>query len=160
MSDATGAPKPCSRVLPPFWFLLAAAAAVGLHLALPVADLVPPPWNLVGLALIAVGLGLDVAAASMFRSARTPLRPTERPTALVTGGIFRLSRNPMYLGMVVVLAGLAVTLGSTTPWAAPLVFAFWIDHCFIRPEERAMEALFGDSFREYRARVQRWIGTS
>lgn len=159
MSDAAGAPKPCSRILPPFWFLLAAAAAVGLHRVLPVADLIPSPWNRLGLILIAVGLGLDVVAASMFWSAHTPLRPTERPTALVTGGVYRLTRNPMYLGMVLILAGLALALGSATPWTAPLVFALWIERCFIRAEERAMEALFGESYREYRSGVRRWIGT-
>ena len=63
----------------------------------------------------------------------------------------------MYLGMTTVLAGLALCLGSTTPWAVVLVFPLWLQGCFIRAEERALTERFGDQFLAYRARTRRWL---
>lgn len=157
MADIDGAPRPCSRLLPPVWLALAIAAQLGLHYWLPAAELIPAPWNWGGWALIIGGLSLGVAASIQFRVRQTTPWPKGRPTALVTGGIYGVTRNPMYLGLVIALAGLAVVLGTATPWAIPPLFALWIQHCFIRAEEFALERLFGPSFLEYRSRVRRWI---
>jgi protein-S-isoprenylcysteine O-methyltransferase Ste14 len=157
MAEIDGAPRPCSRLLPPVWFLLAIGAQLGLHYWLPIAAFIPAPWNLGGWALIVGGLSLGVAASMQFRARQTTPWPTGRPTALVTGGIYRVTRNPMYLGLVIALAGLAVVLGTATPWVIPPLFALWIQHCFIRAEEFALEKLFGQAFLEYRSRVRRWI---
>jgi protein-S-isoprenylcysteine O-methyltransferase Ste14 len=143
--------------MPPFWFFGALVAMAALHVWFPFLVLVPWPWNLLGTVLILLGLAIPVVAAWQFKLHGTTIKPYEGTAVLVTHGVFRWSRNPMYLGMTTVLAGLALCLGSTTPWAVVLVFPLWLQGCFIRAEERALTERFGDQFLAYRARTRRWL---
>jgi protein-S-isoprenylcysteine O-methyltransferase Ste14 len=109
--------------------------------------------------LLAAGVGVIATAIAQFVRARTtvdPLHPAAAST-LVDGGVFRLTRNPMYLGMATVLAAWALWLGNAA--AALLVAGFvgWITRFQIAPEERALRAHFGDAFDAYARRVRRWI---
>lgn len=114
--------------------------------------------RLLGLGLIAGGLGLMVSGIVTFRRHRTPLVPGEgRARSLVTGGPFRVSRNPMYLGLSAALAGEAVLLGSLSPWAGVPVFVFAVTTLWIVPEERWLSASFGDAYTRYRRAVRRWL---
>lgn len=130
---------------------------------LPAAQLWPrggPTWAQV-LALLLVGLGAAVALAGLlaFRRARTTFNPLtpERSSVLVTGGIYRITRNPMYLGMLLVLAGWGVWLGNAASWIAlPLSMAL-LTRLQIAPEERILRARFGAAFDAYAARVRRWL---
>ncbi len=79
---------------------------------------------------------------------------------LVTGGIFRFSRNPMYLGLSLLLIGWALWLGTAGPWLVPPVFVLFIYLAQILPEERALESRFGVGYLEYRRTVARWLGRS
>lgn len=144
-------------VLPPFYLLGGLAAMIALHFYLPGMRLVFMPWNLVGAVLMVLGLAMTITGARSFHRVDTPVRPFEPSTKLVTSGPFRLSRNPMYLGMVVALVGTAVLLGTLTPWLVPPVFAVVIHHFFVLPEEKLMEQTFGDEYRAYCARVRRWL---
>lgn len=98
-------------------------------------------------------------AIRAFRKARTTVNPIriEQASALVTTGIYRVTRNPMYLGMVLLLAAWAVWLGGAPVWLGPLALLLWLDRFQIRPEERAMQTLFGAEFDAYRARTRRWL---
>ena len=110
---------------------------------------------------IAIVLGLLVVAlgARTFWRHHTTINPVdiEQASALVTDGIFRYSRNPMYVGFTIVLIGWAVCLAA--PWAliGPLGFVFFINRFQIIPEERMMHSKFGDAYNGYRARVRRWV---
>lgn len=121
---------------------------------------VPPHWR-IGAALIvaAAGAGFDVAGIIAFRRAKTTVNPMkpENSAVLVSSGVYRITRNPMYVGMVFILLAWAVHLAS--PWAlfGPLVFAGYITHFQIKPEERVLAARFGDEFASYQARVRRWL---
>ena len=117
------------------------------------------PRNAGGADLAVSGLALMVAGAWTFRRARTtvnPLRP-ETASRMVRHGPFRVTRNPMYLGMAVMLAGWAFALGSA--WAAMgvPVFVAWMNRFQIAPEERALRARFGADFEAYAAEVRRWL---
>ena len=81
----------------------------------------------------------------------------EESKALVTGGVFHISRNPMYLGMTLILLGVALILGSATPFVVVLLFPVLLDRIFIVPEERMLEDTFSYQFRQYRNHVRRWI---
>ena len=149
------------KIPPP---LVAAAVAGCMYAAavlLPAPVLALPPGVRVGmaLALAAVGAGFDVAGLWAFRKARTTVNPLtpHRSVAVVSTGVYRLTRNPMYLGLALILLGLAVYLAS--PWAllGPLVFAAYITRFQIVPEERALQARFGTAYTAYRARVRRWL---
>jgi len=76
---------------------------------------------------------------------------------LVSDGLFRWSRNPMYLGFVLLLLGIAILLGTATPFAGPLIFAIVADRWYIGFEERAMRQKFGADYEAYRRRTRRWI---
>ena len=149
------------KIPPP---LVAAAVAGCMYAAavlLPAPVLALPPGVRVGmaLALAAVGAGFDVAGLLAFRKARTTVNPLtpHRSVAVVSTGVYRFTRNPMYLGLALILLGLAVYLAS--PWAllGPLVFAAYITRFQIVPEERALQARFGAAYTAYRARVRRWL---
>jgi protein-S-isoprenylcysteine O-methyltransferase Ste14 len=145
------------KLVPPAWLLLTLLAMTALHVLLPVDRLVPAPWHWTGLLLVAAGLTVMVQGAGLFRRAGTPLRPFQRSTSLVTHGIYRYTRNPMYLGMVVLLIGAAVLFASLSVWLPVLLFFLIIEHGFVRAEEPFLEELFGDEYRRYRERVRRWL---
>ena len=110
-------------------------------------------------AFLAAGVVLMAAAVASFVAARTtinPLKPS-RASRLVTGGVFRFSRNPIYLGDLLILAAVAVWLGQIGNVALLAVFVWYIDRFQIRPEERALSTLFGAEYAAYCARVRRWL---
>jgi len=111
----------------------------------------------IGLAVL--GACLDIAGLVAFRRARTtmnPLRP-QASTALVRGGIYRFTRNPMYVGLLTILLAWAAYLGSLAALAGLPAFVLYIDRFQIRPEERILAGLFGDEFAAYCRAVRRWL---
>jgi protein-S-isoprenylcysteine O-methyltransferase Ste14 len=145
------------RVLPPTYLAAALAAMALVHVVVPIARIVRGLWVFLGLIPLALGVVLNLVADRAFKRRGTTVKPFEQPTALVTGGVFRVTRNPMYLGFVLILAGLAVLLGSLTPYAVVAAFAVAMDRVFIRAEEVDLLERFGQDWLAYTARVRRWI---
>jgi protein-S-isoprenylcysteine O-methyltransferase Ste14 len=142
--------------MPPVYFFIFFLLAPILHYLIPVAEVIPPmPW--LGAVLIALGIFLNLWADSLFKKIGTTVRPDERPAALLVSGPFRISRHPMYLGMVGILLGAAVLLRSLTPLISPLLFFLTMEQKFIPLEEAKMEKQFGKEYGEYKTRVRRWI---
>ncbi|MEM7084096.1 MAG: isoprenylcysteine carboxylmethyltransferase family protein [Pseudomonadota bacterium] len=106
-----------------------------------------------------LGAAVALIAAWQFTRAKTTIDPfhPERSSRLVSHGIFAVSRNPMYLGMALVLGGLVVRLGSVIAGALLIVFVLIITQFQIKPEEKALTALFGNAYRRYCEHVRRWI---
>ncbi len=119
-----------------------------------------PFWQVAFAALLAtLGIAVCVSGVIAFRRARTtvdPLHP-ERASQLVVAGIYRATRNPMYLGFALLLAGAALWSGGWIGWLALALFVAWIDRLQIVPEERALRARFGGDFDDYCRRVRRWL---
>jgi len=132
-------------------------AIVALHVLLPVAKVVPTPWNLLGILPLVVGVVINLVADRAFHAAQTTVRPFEKSSALVTSGVFRVSRNPMYLGFVLLLIGLAVLLRSLTPYVVVVAFAALLDRQFVAVEERMLAEQFGADWQRYRQRTRRWL---
>jgi len=145
------------KTLPPTYFFGAIVLAVVLHFLFPLAQLVSFPWRLLGLAPLALGVALNLVTDQAFKRRETTVKPFEVSNALITDGFYGVSRNPMYLGMVLILLGIALLLGTFTPFLAPCILAILFDRVFIVPEERMLEEIFGETFREYKKRVRRWI---
>lgn len=144
-------------VSPPAIFVLAVAAMLVLHWFVPGDDLPLGGWRLLGLVPLAAGVGLNWAVHDLFRRHRTTVKPLGEPSALVTRGPFRYTRNPMYLGGVLILLGVGILFGSGVPFLVIPVF-WWIIHArFIRREETFMARRFGQEYEEYRKRVRRWL---
>ena len=145
------------RIMPPVYLLLAILAMVALHYTLPGRQLIDGPWRWAGVAPIAAGLGLVVWVARLFKRHDTTIKPGSVSTSLLTGGPFRISRNPIYLGMTLVLIGTAISLGSVTPWLVVPVFVAVIGWNVIPVEEAMLAESFGDEYAQYRTRIRRWI---
>lgn len=147
------------RVPPPLIALAVAILMWGLARVTPSFGL-PDPWSLItALALVLLGLGAAVAGVFSFHRANTTIHPLtpERSTALVETGIYRYSRNPMYLGMALVLLAWSLWLAAPLALLGPLAFMALIQRFQIRPEERALTRRFGPAFSSYCQRVRRWL---
>lgn len=148
-----------ARIPPPLVALVCGAAAWGLARWSPAPVVEMPFRAALAATLVAAGVAVAFAGVLRFRRAATtvdPLHP-DRASALVTAGIYRHTRNPMYLGMALVLVGWAAWLAHPLGLAGPAAFAAWISRFQIVPEERALAARFGAEFERYRAQVRRWL---
>jgi len=145
------------RLLPPVCFLIAILLTVALHFLLPFRELIPFAWRLVGLLPLLLGIILNVLADHSLKRHKTTVKPFDASRALVTEGVFRVSRHPMYLGMILIIAGIAVLLGSLTPWFILPLLAVLLDARFIKIEESMLEATFGEAYRAYKKQVRRWF---
>jgi protein-S-isoprenylcysteine O-methyltransferase Ste14 len=140
------------------FFLFAAAMWLLARLTTPHAFDAPFRLGLIAAMLVASAV-FGIGGIADFRRAGTtvhPLRP-EQSSALVTDGVYRLSRNPMYLALLLALLALGLGLSNLYALAFAALFVPCMNRFQIIPEERAMERLFGDEFTAYRARVRRWI---
>ena len=110
-----------------------------------------------GLLLVAAGVGISSFAAAIFQARETTRNPYGQPAAFIVQPPYTWTRNPMYLGLVTALFGLAVFFGSIVMLVAPAVFFTVIDRMVIPREEETMERLFGQDYRNFMFRVRRWL---
>jgi len=125
----------------------------------PVAHLIPAPWNKVGIALIVVAGSLDLWSLFLFFKKHTtpnPMKP-ENTSGIVKKGLYKISRNPMYVGLLTILLGYAIWLGSLTPFLWLPVFYWLITEMQIKPEEVILERKFGQEYLNYKNSVRRWL---
>jgi protein-S-isoprenylcysteine O-methyltransferase Ste14 len=113
------------RIIPPVYLLFSLLAMVGLHYAIPLAQVVESPLSYLGLIPLLIGITIAATAARMFDRAGTPIRPFERSTQLVTVGPYRYTHNPMYVGLTLILIGTWLLLGSLSA-ALPIAVFVWI----------------------------------
>lgn len=144
-------------MMPPTYAMLAVIAMVVLHFVVPVARLAGPPVTWLGAPFIGVGLILNFWAGGLFSRRRTPFNPFAGPRVLVREGPFLLSRNPMYLGIVLAVLGIAMLMGTLTPFVVVGLLAWLLQARFIAIEEAMLEDAFGEAYRAYCRQVRRWI---
>ena len=145
------------RVPPPLIYVVIFGLGLLLHQIAPLAVLPALPARAAALVFLGVGVVLLVWSNVLFRREHTSLVPIKPSTALVVRGAYRLTRNPMYLGLLCVYIAAALWFGVL--WAlllAPLV-VLAVQRMVIAKEERYLEQKFGDSYRQYREQVRRWI---
>ncbi|MBC7905249.1 MAG: isoprenylcysteine carboxylmethyltransferase family protein [Rhodospirillaceae bacterium] len=145
------------KIYPPIYMVGAGAVMAALDRWAPLARLIPEAWIGTGAVPAVIGLGLAVWSALTFRRHHTTVHPFRRADNLVTSGPFAFSRNPIYLGMALVLLGLALALGSVTPFLVIPAFMAVIGHRIIHDEERMLSDTFGAEFTAYARRVRRWL---
>ena len=144
-------------IYPPVWLLFGLVAVFSCSEFYPGPRFTSLVAQLGGSAIIVVGLLLLISANGLFTRAGTEVIPFREVKTLVTSGVYRYSRNPMYLGMVLVLLGCATTVGATTALLVPPVFMVIIEWRFIRPEEAMLRERFPEAYPAYCARVRRWL---
>jgi protein-S-isoprenylcysteine O-methyltransferase Ste14 len=151
--------SPGVRFPPPFVYLGA------LVLGLAVERVVVPlsfgvDWRLLiaaGALLFVVGAAITLAATGLFRRLGTKVRPSQPTTLIATTGPYRRTRNPMYLAMAFMYAGLAIGFDAPIALALLPLVLIAIETQVIAREERYLEAKFGDDYRRYKAEVRRWL---
>lgn len=145
------------RLLPPHLVGMLIAVTVAVGLSVPIVG--PPgwPWRMAGVLPLLGGAVLTVRSAAVFARRDTNIRTFDEPGELVIEGAFVVSRNPMYLGFVVMLVGVAVLVGTATSSLGPLLFWLAADKWYIPFEERRMRERFGPDYEAYAARVRRWL---
>lgn len=139
------------------YFLILLVLSVLLNYLFSGSTFLSPPSTYSGFLIIGFGFALALWSRSLFITNSTTLQPSEEPTSLVTAGPFRISRNPIYLGMAAILLGVAVFLGTLVPLVFPVIFVTLIEFFIIPGEERKLEKIFGEPYRDYKKSVRRWI---
>ncbi len=139
------------------YFLILLILSVLLNFVFPLPAFLSPPFTYSGFLIIGFGLVMVLKSRSLFLKNATTLQPSEEPTLLVTSGPFRFSRNPIYLGMAAILLGVTVLQGTPVTLAFPVLFVTLIEFFIIPCEERMLEKIFGEPYRDYKKRVRRWI---
>ena len=145
------------KILPPVYFLAAAVMMAVLNYFAPIRNILYPPVTYSGAVFIIIGFFIMIWSAVLFNKAGTAIKPFDESTHMVTEGMYQLTRNPMYLGMVVILLGIALLFGTLTPFIPIPIFIWLIQTIFISHEENTLEKTFGDKYREYKDRVRRWL---
>jgi len=147
------------KIPPPAVAISIALAMWGIAAASTRLDLPSDLRVVVAAALFLAGGGIALAGTIAFRRAKTTVNPMkpQATSSLVTGGIYRVTRNPMYLGLLFVLLAWAIFLASPWTLLGPVAFIAYMNRFQIAPEERVLSSLFGAAYSEYKSRIRRWL---
>lgn len=133
---------------------------VGLQRFLPMGIRSPEPaWiiRVAGLVFVVAGIALAASALGIFRKAKTTVVPFETPSTLVTSGPYRFTRNPMYVSLTLIYLGVAGTRNEIWPVVLLPLLLVYINFLVIPVEEKNLRGVFGDAYKEYGAKVGRWL---
>lgn len=145
------------KIIPPVYLMMTLVLMWLGHRHLPIHQYVFEPVAYSGVILVLFGISVAAVSAARFKRKGTGLEPFDEATTLVTGGFYRFSRNPMYMGMFLMLSGVAVLLGSVGALLPVPVFVLIIRNNFVLGEERFLEDAFDRQYLDYKSRVRRWI---
>ena len=151
-------PDKTVRINPPTLFWIQIAAIAGADRFLPLVRFDEPWLTWIGAELVIMGAVISVAGKIQFRRVGTNVYTFGKPGQLVTGGLYRVSRNPMYLGLVMAGIGAALVSGTLMAALVSAAFAATVRFWYIAFEEDAMRRQFSDEYEAYRRRVPRWLG--
>ena len=145
------------KIMPPTYFMILLVLAVVFNFIFPIRTIVRFPYNHLGWVLVLEGVVLNIWADGIFKKRKTTVKPGEKSSELVIKGPFKISRNPMYFGMVLILLGVAVVCGDLVSFLFPIIFIILIEFLFIPLEEREMQSIFGKKYLNYKKHVRRWV---
>lgn len=145
------------RILPPVLVLLLGLGATALHFVLGL-QAMAAMFRLVGFPIALGGLAMSLWGSRHFEAVGTNIRTFDEPDLLISDGLYQWSRNPMYLGFLILLAGVALGLGSWAGLMAPAVFFIAADRWYIPFEEELMRDAFNGHYESYSRQVRRWVG--
>lgn len=145
------------KIVPPVYLFAGLILMWLLNHYWPLYRFVETPWSYLGILPILIGISIAAVSAKRFAQAETGIVPFDEATTLVTAGLYRYTRNPMYLGMFLILLGVAFMMGSVTSLLPVFAFVLIIRSNFVAGEERFLEDAFGQSYLDYKDKVRRWI---
>lgn len=144
-------------MLPPSIGMLSMLGVFVLHFVKPLAMLFPYPINYIGLVFIGLGALINIVSERDLQRFGSPLDAKGQATQLVENGLFRYSRNPAYLGMILIAAGITIWVGSLSPWLIVILLPAIMGRLYVRQEELALKERFGSKYEQYCLKVPRWI---
>jgi protein-S-isoprenylcysteine O-methyltransferase Ste14 len=145
------------KIIPPVYLLITLLVMWLVQRFLPVYQFVDEPLAYVGILPVFFGIAMAAISAGMFKMAGTGIEPFDEATYLVTSGFYRFTRNPMYMGMLLILMGVAFLMGNVGALLPLPVFTLIIRNNFVVGEERFLEAAFGQHYLDYKSEVRRWF---
>ena len=144
------------KSIPPTYFYICFILNIALYFVLPKMRVIIFPYNFLGTIVIFFGVYFNIWAWFLFKKNNTPEK-FEKSTCIVKEGLYRFTRNPMYLGMVLILLGLSICLGNLICLISPIIFLIIISLIFIPYEEKKMQDTFGQEYLDYKNSVRRWL---
>ncbi|MBN2556252.1 MAG: isoprenylcysteine carboxylmethyltransferase family protein [Anaerolineales bacterium] len=145
-------------ILPPTYFYLALLLMLALHYLLPGPVWLSSPWTFLGLIPFLAGVVFNLLADAAFKAAGTTVKPYESSAQLLTKGVFRISRHPMYLGFILMLGGVWIFMGTMLPLFPLIALGLVLQRAFIPMEERMLREQFGESYEHYANATRKWFG--
>ena len=146
-----------NKILPPRVFQIAIVTIVAIHFLCPVWYMYCSLWRFVGLIPIVFGAYLNIYSDWLIKKHNTTIKPFEKPKSLIEEGPFRYSRNPIYMGMVLIILGGSLLSGSVLSLIVPIVFALILHFKYIIVEEDILANQFGINYKNYKSKVHCWI---
>jgi protein-S-isoprenylcysteine O-methyltransferase Ste14 len=123
----------------------------------PIIQIIDFPYSLSGILIMIIGLIINAQGSLLLAKNKTTFKPHERPSTLIVEGPFRYSRNPVYLGGLILVLGISVLLGSITAFILPVIGFLIMEIHFIPIEEKKLKEAFGNKYLDYKTKVRRWI---
>ena len=145
------------KLLPPHLFLICCAAMIICTFLFPLGAYLSAPWNKLGFIFLFSGLAMIRNIQALFKKEQTEVNTFKTPQKLVTTGLFRYSRNPIYFGFCIALFGVAILLGNYIAFDGFLAFIIAVNLWYIPFEEAEMEKQFGQDYLNYKKKVGRWL---
>src|SRR4051812_11210352 len=146
------------KILPPFWFFFFLIIGLIVHFFHPAIHYFDFSYPVIGIAILIAGFALPLYASALFSKEKTEILPTSPTNSkLIVYGPFKYTRNPMYLGMVVQLLGVAIWVGTLPMFVATVLLFLVFNFVFIPFEEAKMSRIFGEQYDAYCRKVRRWI---
>lgn len=144
-------------IIPPKLFFISIIVMIILRWFAPIRQYIDYPFNLAGLILFVTGLGVAKYSSDIFEKQGTNIQTFEEPDILVAEGIFKMSRNPMYLGFLIALAGLSLFFGTLSSIFIVILFFLITDRWYIKFEEDMMIEKFGEQYLTYKEQTRKWL---
>jgi protein-S-isoprenylcysteine O-methyltransferase Ste14 len=145
------------KIYPPTHFYTYLIISIAFHFLLPVKQIIFAPYVFLGFVPAIAGALLNIWTDNLFKKLNTTVKPDQKPSVLIDCGPFKISRNPMYLGMALLLIGAGILMGSVTAFIGAIFFVAAMEISFIPDEEKIMLEAFDERFKNYKKNVRRWI---
>ncbi len=145
------------KLTPAGVFLLILLISILTHFIFPIKEIIQFPYNYIGIGVIVLGIVFNLLVYNLFRRNKTTINPYIKPSKLVTSSIFKISRNPFYLGQALKLVGVAILLGSLITFLFPIIYILIIDRIYIPIEEKNLKHIFDLKYFSYKKKVRRWL---
>lgn len=145
------------KIYPPTHFYTYLIISIAFHFLLPIKQIIFTPYVFLGFVPAIAGALLNIWTDNLFKKLNTTVKPDQKPSVLIDYGPFKISRNPMYLGMALLLIGAGILMGSVTAFIGAIFFIVAMETFFIPDEEKIMRDAFDEKFENYKKNVRRWI---